>query len=67
LGKECQEDRILIYEQQDYDKAISVIGKGILMDINKRTLELIDSDIQEVATLYYGIRIKDMNQAWDKT
>ena len=57
----------MIYEQQDYDKAISVIGKGILMDINKRTLELIDSDIQEVATLYYGIRIKDMNQAWDKT
>jgi hypothetical protein len=57
----------LIYEQQDYDKAISVIGKGILMDINKRTLELIDSDIKEVATTYYNLRIKDMNQAWDKT
>ena len=57
----------MIYEQQDYDKAISVIGKGILMDINKRTLELIDSDIKEVATTYYNLRIKDMNQAWDKT
>jgi len=66
MGKECQEDRILIYEQQDYDKAISVIGKKILMDINKRTLELIESDIQEVATLYYGIRIKHFQQAWDK-
>jgi hypothetical protein len=66
LGKEYQEDRILIYEQQDYDKAISVIGKGILMDINKRTLELINSDIQEVATTYYNLRIKGMNQAWDK-
>jgi hypothetical protein len=66
MGKECQENRILIYEQQDYDKAISVIGKKILMDINKRTLELIESDIQEVATLYYSIRIKHFQQAWDK-
>jgi hypothetical protein len=55
-----------MYEQEDYDKAISVIGKGILMDINKRTLELIESDIQEVATLYYSIRIKHFQQAWDK-
>lgn len=56
----------MIYEQQDYDKAVSVIGKGFLKDINKRTLELIDSDIEEVATTYYNARIRDMNQAWNK-
>jgi hypothetical protein len=70
LGKEYSEDRILIYEQQDYDKAVSVISKGFLKDINKRTLELIDSDIEEVATTYYNARIRDIQvltlQAWNK-
>ena len=56
----------MIYEQQDYDKAVSVISKGFLKDINKRTLELIDSDIKEVAITYYNARIRDIHQAWNK-
>jgi hypothetical protein len=55
-----------MYDRQDYDKAVEVISKGFLMDINKRTLELIDSDIQEVASSYHTLKPTNLTQAWSK-
>lgn len=58
---------MICYEQQDYDKAVSVISKGFLKDINMRKLELIQPDIDSLASAYHHIRTTHTTElAWSK-
>jgi len=46
------------YEQQDYDIAKEIISKGFFMDLDKKTLELTEENIVDVAKKYYTIRLR---------
>ena len=46
------------YEQQDYDVAKKIIGLGFFMDLNKKTLELTEANIIDVAKKYYVLRLR---------
>ncbi len=46
------------YEQQDYDVAKKVIGLGFFMDLDKKTLELTEENIVDVAKKYYTVRLR---------
>lgn len=46
------------YEQQDYDVAKKIIGLGFLMDLDKKTLELTEANIIDVAKKYYTLRLR---------
>ena len=57
----------MIYEQQDYDKAVIVISKGFLKDTNMRKLELTQPDIDSLASAYHHIRTTHTTElAWNK-
>ena len=49
------------YEQQDYDVAKKIIGLGFLMDLDKKTLELTEANIIDVAKKYYTLRLRTFN------
>ena len=46
------------YEQQDYDTAKKAIGLGFFMDLDKKTLELTEANIVDVAKKYYILRLR---------
>ena len=46
------------YEQQDYDVAKKIIGLGFFMDLDKKTLELTEENIVDVAKKYYTLRLR---------
>ena len=46
------------YEQQDLDKAKEIITKRFLMDLNKQTLALTETNIIDVAKKYYTLRLR---------
>jgi len=46
------------YEQQDYDAAKKAIGFGFFMDLDKKTLELTEENIIDVAKKYYTVRLR---------
>jgi hypothetical protein len=46
------------YEQQDYDAAKKAIGLGSFMDLDKKTLELTEENIVDVAKKYYTLRLR---------
>ena len=46
------------YEQQDLDKAKEIINKGFLMDLDKNTLELTETNIVDIAKKYYTLRLR---------
>ena len=46
------------YEQQDYDVAKKAIGLGFFMDLDKKTLELTEENIVDVAKKYYTLRLR---------
>ena len=46
------------YEQQDYDTAKEIIGLGFFMDLDKKTLELTEENIVDVAKKYYTLRLR---------
>jgi hypothetical protein len=49
------------YEQQDYDTAKKAIGLGFFMDLDKKTLELTEENIVDVAKKYYTLRLRTFN------
>jgi hypothetical protein len=49
------------YEQQDYDTAKEIITKGFFMDLDKKTLELTEANIIDVAKKYYTLRLRTFN------
>ena len=49
------------YEQQDYNTAKEIITKGFLMDLDKKTLELTEANIIDVAKKYYVLRLRTFN------
>ena len=46
------------YEQQDYDVAKKIIGLGFFMDLDKKTVELTEENIVDVAKKYYTLRLR---------
>ena len=46
------------YEQQDYDIAKKAISLGFFMDLDKKTLELTEENIVDVAKKYYTLRLR---------
>ncbi len=46
------------YEQQDYDVAKKIIDLGFFMDLDKKTLELTEENIIDVAKKYYTLRLR---------
>jgi hypothetical protein len=46
------------YEQQDYDVAKKAISLGFFMDLDKKTLELTEENIVDVAKKYYTLRLR---------
>lgn len=46
------------YEQQDYDVAKKAIDLGFFMDLDKKTLELTEENIVDVAKKYYTLRLR---------
>ena len=46
------------YEQQDYDGAKKILGLGFFMDLDKKTLELTEANIVDVAKKYYTLRLR---------
>ena len=46
------------YEQQDYDVARKIISLGFFMDLDKKTLELTEENIVDVAKKYYTLRLR---------
>ena len=46
------------YEQQDYDIAKEIIGLRFFMDLDKKTLELTEENIVDVAKKYYTLRLR---------
>jgi len=51
------------YEQQDYDTAKKIISLGFLMDLDKKTVELTEENIVNVAKNYYILRMRTYNPA----
>jgi hypothetical protein len=49
------------YEQQDYDVAKKIIGLGFFMDLDKKTVELTEENIVDVAKKYYTLRMRTFN------
>ena len=49
------------YEQQDLNKAKEIISKGFLMDLDKNTLELTETNIVDIAKKYYVLRLRTFN------
>lgn len=57
----------MIYEQEDYDKAVKVIKMGFLRDHDMRKLELTQPDIDSLASAYHHIRTTHTTElAWSK-
>ena len=46
------------YEQKDYDAAKTAIVLGFFMDLDKKTLELTEENIVDVAKKYYILRLR---------
>ena len=46
------------YEQQDYDTAKEIINKGFFMDLDKKTLEITETNIVDIAKKYYTLRLR---------
>ena len=46
------------YEQKDYDTAKKAISLGFFMDLDKKTLELTEENIVDVAKKYYTLRLR---------
>ena len=46
------------YEQQDYNMAKEIISIGFLMDSNRKTLQLTEENIVDVAKKYYTVRLR---------
>ena len=46
------------YEQQDYDTAKEIISKGFLMDLDKKTLELTETNIVDIAKKCHTLRLR---------
>jgi hypothetical protein len=46
------------YEQQDYDVAKKIISIGFLMDSDRKTLQLTEENIVDVAKKYYTVRLR---------
>jgi hypothetical protein len=46
------------YEQQDYDMAKEIISIGFLMDSDRKTLQLTEENIVDVAKKYYVLRLR---------
>jgi hypothetical protein len=46
------------YEQQDYDVAKEIISIGFLMDSDRKTLQLTEENIVDVAKKYYTVRLR---------
>lgn len=46
------------YEQQDYDLAKKIIALGYFMDLNKKTLELTEHNIVDLAKKYHVLRLR---------
>jgi hypothetical protein len=50
--------RMTEYEQQDYNMAKEIILSGFLMDSDKKTLQLTEENIVDVAKKYYTVRLR---------
>jgi len=50
--------RMIEYEQQDYDMAKEIISIGFLMDSDRKTLQLTEENIVDVAKKYYTVRLR---------
>ena len=48
------------YEQQDYDVAKKAISLGFFMDLDKKTLEITEENIVDVAKKYYTLRLRSL-------
>ena len=46
------------YEQQDYNLAKEIISIGFLMDSDRKTLQLTEENIVDVAKKYYTVRLR---------
>ena len=46
------------YEQQDYNMAKEIISIGFLMDSDRKTLQLTEENIVDVAKKYYTVRLR---------
>jgi hypothetical protein len=46
------------YEQRDYDMAKEIISIGFLMDSDRKTLQLTEENIVDVAKKYYTVRLR---------
>ena len=46
------------YEQQDYNMAKEIISIGFLMDSDRKTLQLTEENIVDVAKKYYTLRLR---------
>lgn len=49
------------YEQQDYDVAKKIIGLGFFLDLDKKTIELTEENIVDIAKKYYVLRLRTFN------
>jgi hypothetical protein len=46
------------YEQRDYNMAKEIISIGFLMDSDRKTLQLTEENIVDVAKKYYTVRLR---------
>jgi len=46
------------YEQRDYNMAKEIISIGFLMDSDRKTLQLTEENIIDVAKKYYTVRLR---------
>jgi hypothetical protein len=46
------------YEQQDFNMAKEIISIGFLMDSDRKTLQLTEENIVDVAKKYYTVRLR---------
>ena len=46
------------YEQRDYNLAKEIISIGFLMDSDRKTLQLTEENIVDVAKKYYTVRLR---------
>jgi hypothetical protein len=51
------------YEQRDYDMAKEIISIGFLMDSDRKTLQLTEENIVDVAKKYYTVRLRTFDPA----
>ena len=49
------------YEQRDYNMAKEIISIGFLMDSDRKTLQLTEENIVDVAKKYYTLRLRTFN------